>query len=308
MNFYEWHIGDWLKKCAHLTAQEEGVYRRLLDWYYSHEAPIPLSMRDAYRAARCSTPQERKCVQRVLHEFFELMPDGWHQNRADKSIAAYRNASPVAQVARIAAKERSARAREKRSKLFNLLAQNGITPAWNATTAELEQICFERDITAPVTAHVTPSARDDTANKSHKPTPHAVTTRVTGDAVPCEVTAMEGVANRAGAVCALMKAQGLNPVNPADPRLLNLLHEGASDDEFKHTAAEAVALGKGWGWTLATVKGRRDEATGLTKKPQQGPKSGRGRTNGPDLGAWMPALVATTPKPSADGEVIDVDA
>ena len=41
MNYYERHIGDYLKDTAHLSLLEHGVYSRLLDVYYTRESPIP---------------------------------------------------------------------------------------------------------------------------------------------------------------------------------------------------------------------------------------------------------------------------
>ena len=41
MNYYERHIGDYLKDTAHLSLLEHGIYGRLLDIYYTREEPIP---------------------------------------------------------------------------------------------------------------------------------------------------------------------------------------------------------------------------------------------------------------------------
>ena len=40
MNYYERHIGDYLKDTAHLSLLEHGIYGRLLDIYYTREEPI----------------------------------------------------------------------------------------------------------------------------------------------------------------------------------------------------------------------------------------------------------------------------
>jgi hypothetical protein len=41
VNYYERHIGDYLKDTAHLSLLEHGIYTRLLDVYYTRECPIP---------------------------------------------------------------------------------------------------------------------------------------------------------------------------------------------------------------------------------------------------------------------------
>lgn len=63
-----------------------------------------------------------------------------------------------------------------------------------------------------------------------------------------------------------MKAAGLNSVNPGDPRLLELLRQGATVEEFAGMAAEAVAKSppKGFAWVLAALQGRRSEASAIT--------------------------------------------
>ena len=41
MNYYERHIGDYLKDTSHLSLLEHGVYTRLMDVYYTKETGIP---------------------------------------------------------------------------------------------------------------------------------------------------------------------------------------------------------------------------------------------------------------------------
>lgn len=89
MNYYEHHIGDYLKNTAHLSMLEDAAYRRLLDAYYTREAPLPPAKRDCYKLARAQSKQERDAVDYVLAEYFDLDSDGWHQNRCDLEIAKY---------------------------------------------------------------------------------------------------------------------------------------------------------------------------------------------------------------------------
>lgn len=86
MNYYEHHMGDYLKATAHLSALEDCFYRRALDWYYSNERPLPDEVSQVARLLRAQGAQERKAVESVLSEFFTLSTDGWHNKRADAEI------------------------------------------------------------------------------------------------------------------------------------------------------------------------------------------------------------------------------
>ncbi|MFN7609349.1 MAG: DUF1376 domain-containing protein, partial [bacterium] len=70
MNYYEHHLGDWAAATGHLTWDEDMAYTRLLRAYYHHEKPIAEGQQ--YRLAKASTPVQRRAVDQVLQEFFEL--------------------------------------------------------------------------------------------------------------------------------------------------------------------------------------------------------------------------------------------
>lgn len=87
MNYYQFHIADWALHTSHLSLEEEGVYRRLLDHYYDTESPIPKETQPVIRRLRLRGYEE--IVELILEEFFILEDDGWHNRRADKEIEAY---------------------------------------------------------------------------------------------------------------------------------------------------------------------------------------------------------------------------
>ncbi len=89
MNFYKHHLGDYDGATAHLDWLEDLAYRRLLGTCYRTEQPLPADLGATCRLVRASAPAQRKAVQVVLSEFFELRPDGWHNQRADEEITAY---------------------------------------------------------------------------------------------------------------------------------------------------------------------------------------------------------------------------
>ncbi len=89
MNYYEHHLGDWAAATGHLTWDEDMAYTRLLRAYYHHERAIPEGQQ--YRLAKASTPGQRKAVDQVLAEFFELRDGLHHQKRADTEVERYQD-------------------------------------------------------------------------------------------------------------------------------------------------------------------------------------------------------------------------
>ena len=55
-----------------LHSRQEMAYTRLLRLYYRKEAPIPADIAHACRLVRARTKAERRAVETVLREFFEL--------------------------------------------------------------------------------------------------------------------------------------------------------------------------------------------------------------------------------------------
>ena len=88
MNFYEHHLGDYMRCAAHLSMLEHGAYRRLLDVYYSTECPIPDAQAERLVCAR--SQDERDAVRVVLSEFFTLEDGAWRHSRCDEEIERYR--------------------------------------------------------------------------------------------------------------------------------------------------------------------------------------------------------------------------
>jgi uncharacterized protein YdaU (DUF1376 family) len=85
MNYYNFHIGDYISHTIHLSLEEDLAYRRLLDMYYDTELPIPNNIPLVSRKIRISA----EVVKTVLDEFFELTEEGFKNFRADNEIAEY---------------------------------------------------------------------------------------------------------------------------------------------------------------------------------------------------------------------------
>jgi uncharacterized protein YdaU (DUF1376 family) len=169
MNYYEHHIGDYIKATAHLSMLEDAAYRRLIDAYYTKEAPLPADRKACHRLTRATSKPERDAVDTILDEFFTLADDGWHQSRCDEEIAKYVEKRPAAEEKREHDKERQRRARERRKQLFEELARHGISLPFNSTTealqAEVSRVT-NRDQSQPVTQPVT---RDNTLTQTPVP-------------------------------------------------------------------------------------------------------------------------------------------
>ena len=88
MHYYQFNIGDYLSHTRHLTPTEDLCYRRLLDYYYLHEKPIPLNPSESTRLI-CLNKEFVDDVCTVLNEFFVKTDIGWINPRADKEIKQY---------------------------------------------------------------------------------------------------------------------------------------------------------------------------------------------------------------------------
>lgn len=85
MIWYKFHIGDYISHTMHLDDAEDLAYRRLLDWYYMSEKPLPLDVALVARRIRL----DEDVVSPVLKEFFEKTKNGYINLRADDEIKAY---------------------------------------------------------------------------------------------------------------------------------------------------------------------------------------------------------------------------
>ena len=96
MHYYSHHIGDYIQDTAHLSFVEDSAYRKLLDKYYSDEAPIPNDEQSLFRLLRARSKEEQKAVRIVLQEFFTSTDAGWTHKRCDAEIAIFQAKSAKA--------------------------------------------------------------------------------------------------------------------------------------------------------------------------------------------------------------------
>ena len=84
MHYYQFNIGDYQSHTAHLEPLEDLAYRRMLDWCYLHERPLPDDINQIAKLIRMRSHND--CIAAVLQEFFDLTPDGWWKDRIGKEI------------------------------------------------------------------------------------------------------------------------------------------------------------------------------------------------------------------------------
>lgn len=277
MNYYEHHIGDYIKNTAHLSMLEDGCYRRMIDAYYTREAPLPAEKRACYRLVRASSRDEKAAVDVVLEEFFTLEDDGWHQTRCDAEIAKFEAKQPAAEEKKENDKERQRKARERRKALFEALSSHGINMPWNTTTEtlhnELSRVTGDvshKPVTEPVTRDNTCTQTPDTSPQS----PDTIKTplSVASASAPSEPSPVE--ISAAARVCLGLKALDYGDTNPHDAKLKALLEAGLTPEEIVAIGIEARGKGKGFRWVLTTAENRRREAASIQPLP---PPSSRQR-------------------------------
>jgi uncharacterized protein YdaU (DUF1376 family) len=85
VNFYDFHIGDYASRTAHLEPMEDLAYRRMLDLYYVREEALPVDVQEVTRLVRLRG--QEAVIQAVLAEFFTLTDRGWAHDKCESVIA-----------------------------------------------------------------------------------------------------------------------------------------------------------------------------------------------------------------------------
>lgn len=222
MNYYEHHIGDFAEATAHLSFVEDAAYSRLIRKYYAQEKPLPVDIKAVQRLVAARSKDEREAVESVLHEFFELRDDGWHQARCDAEISRYHEKAPDRDAKRENERERQRRTRERRKQIFDALRDVGVIPAFDAPMSQLNALLSQHNITASsqaVTRDVTPLVtRDDTATQApdtRHQTPNTPTTTARTPAVGVEVFAIKADWSPGPGFVAQAKLMGLPVLDAA---------------------------------------------------------------------------------------------
>jgi uncharacterized protein YdaU (DUF1376 family) len=89
INYYKHHIGDYLKKTAHLSLAEHGAYGLMLQNFYATEKPLPTG-KSLYRLLRAEDRAERAAIDSVVRQFWHEEGGGLTNPRALEELQADR--------------------------------------------------------------------------------------------------------------------------------------------------------------------------------------------------------------------------
>ncbi len=94
MHYFTFHPKDYMSKTNFLNPMEDLAYRRMLDYQYLNESPLPKDIEEIAMLINMRTHSES--IATVLRYFFELTDDGYVNDRAEKEIAKYQTKSDKA--------------------------------------------------------------------------------------------------------------------------------------------------------------------------------------------------------------------
>lgn len=97
MHFYNFHIGDYLTHTLHLSPMEDLAYRRMIDWCFLNEKPLPIAVEKVCELIRMSDHKEE--VVKILHEYFEKTKEGYSQKRIIEEINKYQGLKASGRIA-----------------------------------------------------------------------------------------------------------------------------------------------------------------------------------------------------------------
>ncbi len=94
MHYYTFHPKDYMSKTNFLQPLEDLAYRRMLDYQYLNESPLPTDLDEIAMLINMRSHSDSIAV--VLRYFFELTEDGYINDRAEQEIAKYQEKSEKA--------------------------------------------------------------------------------------------------------------------------------------------------------------------------------------------------------------------
>ena len=162
MHFYNFHIGDYASHSQHLDPLEDIAYRRMLDWVYLNESPLPKDIKEIARLIRMR--EHCECIANVLREFWDLEDGMYIQARVKRELDRYRDKSEKAK------KSAKARWNKEASK------QAGLDDA-NALRTECERTANQE----PLTKNQEPipkNQNDQDITSSAKPNDHCPASKI----------------------------------------------------------------------------------------------------------------------------------
>jgi len=81
-----WYPGDFARDTMHLSAEEDGAYRRLIDACWLRGGLLPASD-ERFAIITKLTPKRWRAIKATISEFFLVADDGWRHKRVTKELA-----------------------------------------------------------------------------------------------------------------------------------------------------------------------------------------------------------------------------
>jgi uncharacterized protein YdaU (DUF1376 family) len=81
-----WYGSDYLRDTLHLTLEEDGTYRRALDYLWAHPEGLPIDYSELSRCLRLTTWEVKRCWPRVVL-FFTIVNGSYRNQRIDIEFA-----------------------------------------------------------------------------------------------------------------------------------------------------------------------------------------------------------------------------
>lgn len=94
VHYYNFGPKDYMSKTSFLEPMEDLAYRRMLDYCYLNERPLPIDIAEIALLISMRTHSDSIAV--VLHYFFELTDYGYINDRVERDIKAYQAKSAKA--------------------------------------------------------------------------------------------------------------------------------------------------------------------------------------------------------------------
>jgi uncharacterized protein YdaU (DUF1376 family) len=88
MHYYTFHFKDYTAATAHLSNEEDLVYRRLIDLSFDAEGPVAGDANSIARRIRIADAMQVQCI---LSEFWVETPEGWVNNRVIRELERHKD-------------------------------------------------------------------------------------------------------------------------------------------------------------------------------------------------------------------------
>ena len=134
MFYYSFNIGDYQSHTAHLSEMEDLAYRRMLDWCYLHEKPLPEDVDEIARQIRMRSHSD--CIAIVLREYFVRTDEGYINDRVQHELS---RAAEKSSKARLSAEVRWSTKKTKNANALPTQSERNAIPIHQDTNTPIHK-------------------------------------------------------------------------------------------------------------------------------------------------------------------------